>query len=151
MTKVCIRQTCFFSGLLQTEDCFSKNKRNKDGLCSECKVCDKQHYEEHKEEIKQYSREYRRDHREKRKRYDKQYSEDHKEERNERLKKRRQENIDFKIIGNIRNRLYDAIKHNYKSGSAVADLGMTISDFKKWLEEKFYANPITGEMMTWEN
>jgi hypothetical protein len=71
---------------------FSKDKNRKDGLQSQCKSCDKQYYQDHREEKKQYDKQYRQDHREEKKQYyqdhkekikqyDNQYYQDHREER----------------------------------------------------------------------
>ena len=51
----------------------------------------------------------------------------------------------FKLQDNLRNRLHRAVRHDYKSGSAVFDLGCTITELKQHLESKFQ------EGMTWEN
>lgn len=50
-----------------------------------------------------------------------------------------------KIAHNLRSRLYQAIKSGSKAGSAVRDLGCSISEFRDFLESKF----ISG--MSWEN
>lgn len=60
-------------------------------------------------------------------------------------------NIQYRLTCIIRKRFICALKGNFKSGSAVADLMMSISNFKFYLEERFYPHPITGEAMTWEN
>lgn len=57
----------------------------------------------------------------------------------------------FKIANALRHRVNMAIKTGQKTGSAVRDLGCTIPQFKAYLESKFYSNPETGEMMTWDN
>lgn len=54
-------------------------------------------------------------------------------------------NTEYKLAHNLRRRLYAAIKMNYKTGSAVKDLGCTIEEFKSYLESKFEKN------MSWEN
>lgn len=51
----------------------------------------------------------------------------------------------WKIKNNLRCRLYQAIKNDYRSGSAVRDLGCTIDYFKKYLESKF------SKDMSWSN
>lgn len=51
----------------------------------------------------------------------------------------------------LRNRINRAIKYNYKSGSAIRDLGCSIEFLIYYLEQKFYKNPYTGENMTWKN
>lgn len=50
-----------------------------------------------------------------------------------------------KLMHALRIRLLRALKGDYKSGSAVRDLGCSIDYFKKWIEEQFQ------EGMTWDN
>ena len=59
--------------------------------------------------------------------------------------KRRKNNINCKISQNLRSRLNIAIRNNYKSGSAVKDLGCDITFFKNYIEEQFKYD------MTWDN
>ena len=54
-------------------------------------------------------------------------------------------NINFRLAGNLRNRLRLALKRGSKAGSAVRDLGFTISELKVYLENQFQPG------MTWEN
>jgi hypothetical protein len=58
---------------------------------------------------------------------------------------RRKTNIPYKLSCNLRSRLNSAINNNYKSGSAVRDLGCTIEELKKYLESKFQPE------MSWDN
>ena len=85
----------------------------------------------------------------------KQYLEDNREAinvvENVYRNKRRQEDINFRLAENLRTRLGEAVKNGQKSGSAVTDLCCSISQFKLWLEEQFYCNPKTGEVMSWAN
>ena len=53
--------------------------------------------------------------------------------------------IQYKLLVSARGRLWQAIKSNQKAGSAVRDLGCTITELKKYLEGQF------KEGMTWEN
>lgn len=53
-------------------------------------------------------------------------------------------NLQFHIKGNLRSRLYSAIKWEAKSGSAVRDLGCTVDELKFYLEGQFQ------DGMTWE-
>lgn len=55
------------------------------------------------------------------------------------------------MAASLRNRLSSAIKNRNKAGSAVKDLGCSIEEFIKYIEEKFYHEPNTGEVMSWEN
>lgn len=59
--------------------------------------------------------------------------------------KRKAEDIQFKLAGNLRNRLYYALKGNFKNGSAVRDLGCSIDELKIYLEALF------DKGMTWGN
>ena len=54
-------------------------------------------------------------------------------------------NITAKLSSILRGRLNKALNGNYKSGSAVSDLGCSISEFKSYLESKFQPG------MTWDN
>jgi hypothetical protein len=58
---------------------------------------------------------------------------------------RRANNINCKLSLNLRSRLNKAIRGNYKSGSAVFDLGCSIEQFKIYMEFKFQSG------MTWDN
>jgi len=67
------------------------------------------------------------------------------------MKKRKENSIQYKLTCILRDRLYKAIKGNYKSGSAVRDLGCSMKFFKKYLQSKFYLRSKTDEIMTWSN
>ena len=60
-------------------------------------------------------------------------------------KKREETDINFKIATRLRSRLYKAIKDSAKKGSAVNDLGCSISFLKQHLESLFSFG------MSWEN
>lgn len=68
-----------------------------------------------------------------------------KEEQQLYAKNRRKLDINFRLAGNLRSRLNKAIKNNYKTGSAVSDLGCSIEQLKKHLELQF------TEGMSWNN
>lgn len=57
----------------------------------------------------------------------------------------------YRLRNLLRSRLRLAIKNDQKIGSAVKDLGCTISELKVYLESKFYLNLQTNEIMTWDN
>jgi hypothetical protein len=65
--------------------------------------------------------------------------------------RRRKEDLDFRLRQALRSRLSVAVRGNFKSGSAVRDLGCTIPELRVWLEAKFYPRPETGEVMSWSN
>lgn len=51
----------------------------------------------------------------------------------------------FRLARNLRKRLRSALKNNFKTGSAIEDLGCSIDDLKIYLESKFQLG------MTWQN
>jgi hypothetical protein len=65
--------------------------------------------------------------------------------RNKYNKFKRETDIQYKLSSILRRRLSKIIKRKTKIGSAVKDLGCTISELKKHLESKFQ------DGMTWEN
>lgn len=58
---------------------------------------------------------------------------------------RHRTDVQRRLRDNLRNRLNGALRRNSKAGSAVRDLGCTISEFKFYLEGKF------TDGMTWNN
>ena len=61
------------------------------------------------------------------------------------IKYRLKTDIGFKLIRNLRNRLWYAIRGKRKVGSAAQDLGCSIDYLKKYIESKFTSG------MTWKN
>jgi hypothetical protein len=62
-----------------------------------------------------------------------------------------QKNPDFRLRKTLRSRLRNVMETGAKAGSAVRDLGCTVSALRERLEARFYPHPVTGEAMTWEN
>ena len=85
---------CGTCGRVLAVEQFSKNKRSKDGLTSQCKKCMKQYYQETKEDRLQYQQQYDQENKEKiqqyRKQYQPQYYQEHKEEKQQYDKQYRQ-------------------------------------------------------------
>lgn len=109
---------------------FSKQRKY---LRSHCKNC-----------ISIHSKKYRLDNKEKLK----QYNLDNKDKFNsyKRLKYHERKNdIQYILSKRLRSRLYDALKGNFKTGSAMSDLGCSIDFLKEYLESKFQ------DGMTWPN
>jgi hypothetical protein len=69
----------------------------------------------------------------------------YKEKENNRTKKRYSEDINFKIRKLYSNRLYIALKKEFKKGKTIELLGCSIEEFKVYLEKQFDKN------MSWEN
>jgi hypothetical protein len=129
---------------------------NKDKL----KIVKKNYYEANKQTLndkkkawcvsnKEKIRVYREANKEKIKVKDKVWRESNKEKirlkQKDYVNNRRKTNVQFKLGSNLRNRLKSAIKGDYKAGSAVKDLGCTISELKSYIESKFQLG------MTWDN
>ena len=109
---------------------FHKDIRSKSGLTSSCKDCAKTYTKTNKENKKEYDSVYRQNNKEKRKTYE---------------RKQLENNPTFRVKKNLRSRLRHALMGNYKSGSAVSDLGCSISELKEHLEKQFQSG------MTWDN
>jgi hypothetical protein len=120
---------------------FYKKTCNPDGLFAHCKICDgikrkkypkgnKEHYLKNRDKILQKNKEYKKNHR---------------EQINLRNRILFAENPESKLRTRLRVRLCEAIRGNYKSGSAVKDLGCSIEYLKKYIESKF------KDGMTWKN
>ena len=151
------------------------NKQHKDGLKSLCKLCKNEEYQNNKKEIKakrkqhylknskkkklyqnQYrlnnleadklrKKKYREENKVKIAKYQKIYRLNNKEKRNKQHRKRYSEDINFKILINLRNRIWAVLKGNYKSKSTTELLGCTIQELKKYLQNQFTRN------MNWKN
>jgi hypothetical protein len=120
------------------------------------RINDKKYRKKHSEKIKSYKKFlYEKNKKNKTSYYDlnkdktsiknKLYRKNNKEKINKHNRNKHKTNVQFKLNINLRNRLNDALKNNYKSGSAVRDLGCTVEELKKYLEFKFSSG------MTWEN
>jgi hypothetical protein len=94
----------------------------------------KKYYKTNKKKIQKNIKKYRKQNKKAIHVYEKEYQ-----------KNRFKTNINYKLGCLLRGRLYQAIRNNQKTGSAVKDLGCTIPDFKKYIEQKFYSN------MSWDN
>lgn len=101
-------------------------KRTYNKMRKERLIYAKKYREVHKNEISLYNKLHRKESREK---YRNSYFTD----------------VKFRLAVVLRSRLRMAIKNNQKVGSAVRDLGCTISELKYYLEGKFQ------DGMTWEN
>jgi len=119
-------KTC--SKCLQNKDLteFNKDSRNKDHLYYLCKMCHRAGQKERCKKWREANRELSRV------RY-KNWSKNNKSKLalRERIKK---QNLNYKLSGILRSRLYGALHGGCKSGSAVKDLGCSIEKFKLWIE-----------------
>lgn len=134
-------QKCFNTKPLED---FSKKSKNKDGLRTWCRTCCNS-----PENVKyRYDLKHRDRCSEKRRfRYknDVEFRIKSDQRSANYQKKRKKEDPNFKLAGNLRTRLLRSISTESKAGSAVRDLGCSIAELKLYLESKFQAG------MTWEN
>ena len=105
----------------------------------------KKYHIEHRDTILERQRLYRINNIEKIKVGQRKYHRDNKDVTNRYLRNKIKTDINFKLKHTLRSRLRCAIKNNQKAGSAVKDLGCTISEFKIHIEKQFKLG------MTWDN
>lgn len=101
------------------------------------------------DKIKSYKQNYRKYNKDKMNQYHKNYRKENKvkllEKNRKREEEKRKNDIQYKLKSLLRHRLYLALKGNFKSGSAVRNLGCTIPELKTYLESKFHPD------MNWHN
>ena len=66
-------------------------------------------------------------------------------ERNHYQITKRRSNVQFRLSGNLRSRIGEAIRRQHKVGSSIKCLGCTISDFKQHIEQQWLSG------MSWKN
>lgn len=132
-------KVCSKCKIKKEDNNFCKYKK---GLQNYCKICNKEYRkiyirgEKHKEWQKQYRRrDYVRG----------QMSVYHKEYIKKWHKDKMLNDPEYRLARLLRKRLWRAIQGDYKSGSAVKDLGCSVLELKKYLEKQFK----TG--MSWKN
>ena len=116
---------------------FNKGPSFKDGLQSWCKLCMKEYKKKYRREnrntISNYNKQYNLRNKEKVLKIKSDYRKNNRDKINKHLSLRRKSDILHKLRIVLRRRFYDALKGNYKSGSAVRDLGCTIPELKQYL------------------
>jgi hypothetical protein len=109
----------------------------------------KQYYRDNVETRKEYNKQYWATNKDKLSQYSKRYVNEHKEMIREWKynyeKEKLAKDIQYKLSKTLRTRLRCALQGNSKAGSAVRDLGCTIEEFRKYIEDKFQ------EGMSWDN
>ena len=98
-----------------------------------------------KDRIKTYQKEWNAANKDRRKEYQAANKDKIRAQQKEYQRYRRATNLNFKIACNLRSRLRHALNGNYKTGSAVRDLGCSIDELKL----KFI--PLFAIGMNWEN
>jgi len=105
------------------------------------KIQAKQYYQNHKKEYKEYQK----NHKIQKAKYQKKYRKTHKKEILNYLKNRRNKNIDFKCLWNIRKRMWYILRNNIKSIRTIELIGCSIKQLRNHLEKQFKPG------MSWDN
>src|ERR1700690_3381344 len=132
---------------------FNKNKSQKDGLCNYCRVCGVEYKKEFRNKNPNYGKQYNEENKErisemqavssrawylKNKKKKNEQNRQWKLENREKIRLNEKEKLDsdlnFKLSKNLRTRIRAAIKDEWKSGSAIEDLGGTIEELKICLD-----------------
>jgi len=128
---------------------FYKNKSKKDGLDSYCINCSKKYMSNYrkinKSKIDRIHAKYRKNNRKNINKRHKEFQKTHKISRNIYLRNKRKNNINFKIVLNLRTRIAHALRGETKSESTIRLLGCSINFLRKHLESKFKPG------MSWDN
>ena len=121
---------------------YEENKENK-------KENHKKYYEENKAKVKQKNKKYSEENKEKISEYQKEYYQKNKEQKikqaTQRKKIRYQEDINYRIVHNLRARLQQALKGTNKSARTIELLGCSAEQLREHLEAQF------ADGMTWNN
>ena len=128
---------------------FHKNKSRKDGLTDWCKVCNlaycAKRRAENPDKMRAYDAKRYVENPNKRRAYYAQWYAENRNRRGKYVRERRRTDRQYALTCCLRARMANAIKGNFKSGSAVRDLGMTIPEFEAYIEPMFLPG------MTWDN
>lgn len=109
------------------------------------RVQSREYKKNNKEKIKQYRQENKIKLNLKHKEWCKKNEDKRKAYMNNYFKERRNKDIQFRINLGLRSRFYQAVKKNHKTGSAIKNLGCSITELKSYLESKFLYG------MSWDN
>jgi len=139
--------------LLKKQEEYYKNHKQEQKLYCDTHKKEKELYRKlNVSKIKETNRIYRLNHREEIIEYNKNYRETNKSEIRDKMKiynsknrrrtqdlinKKRRENDTFRLIGNLRHRIWNALKGNTKSKSTLKLLGCSVEKLKKHLELNF--------------
>jgi len=111
----------------------------------EKKAYGKAYYEANKDKFKAYYEANKNEMKSRSKAYAKAYAKANRDKINANRRSRVKTDIQYKLSNALRTRLCHALQGNYKSGSAVRDLGCSIPELQTYLESKFLPG------MTWDN
>jgi len=121
--------------------------KNKDKIKQKKAEYDKNYRKNNAEKIKEYKKNYLSFEKNKIKHYlkCKEYSKLTKDKRNQHLKNKKKNNINFKILTNLRSRISHAVKKLKKANKTKNLIGISLDELRSYLESKFQSG------MNWEN
>ena len=148
MTKICAK--CKIE--LPTSE-FNKDRSRNGGLDNRCRLCLKEykenHYLKNKVEIQKKQKIYRIEHHleilEQKREHYRNNKEELIQQQGEYHIRRRKTDINFKILCNLRKRIWNVLRNNSKSEHTITMLGCSIEQLRGYLEKQF----TTG--MNWNN
>ena len=147
--RICSNPKCKHFGRKQPIELFYKHKRSKGGRRARCKSCGKDYRESHRSQIADTLHRWYERNKKAVNLHNREY--DHATRQERRAKKtrymrdKRRTDLQFRLASQLRTRLNDAVRGKVKSGSAVRNLGCSISQLKEHLESKFLPG------MSWSN
>lgn len=121
---------------------FHKRNNRPSGYIHQCKECRSIY---RKKQSKEYKSQYYLRYKDRQKELQKLNKDKINARKRERVKERRQIDIDYKIKTNLRSRIYKAIKRNSKSESSMLLIGCSVEELKVYLSKMF------KEGMSWDN
>lgn len=147
-----MNKTCGKCKLNKSTDEFHKDSNKINGFTSYCKECKKLYRKNNIEQFRERKfRWYQKKKLQKslipkqKKIKDKNYRPPYKLKRKEKERLQRQTDLNFRMLGNLRTRIYHAMKKNTKGKKTKELLSCSIEELKIYLESKFQIG------MTWEN
>ncbi len=138
-------KTCVKCGIEKNIVEFYKDNSHKDGLCHQCKICRRNYYQSHKQEIADRMKIYYQSHEEEMKECHRLYDQSHRRQCNERRRKRKKTDKNYKLLCNLRRRVCLALNGNPRERTTMQLLGCTISQLRKHIASQFAPG------MTWKN
>ena len=107
--------------------------------------CNKEWAVKNVTKVEAYQAQYRDEHREESREYKREWFQENKSRIIKQRHERRRTDLNFRLADYLRSRITSAVKGDWKAGSAVADLGITIEEFKLWIYSQFEGG------MGWDN
>ena len=121
-----VLKKCRRCEIIQVIESFNKDRNRKSSVCPQCRKCWKDFYFKNLDKIKKNN-------------------EQKKERKNKHLENKRETDVNFRFITNIRNRIYESLRGMTEQSSTKGILSIDIDTYKRWIEWQ-----MTPEM-NWRN